>query len=191
MCGLHRAQGDEERRFLGLASKPMSMVSHGLASKPIARVCRFGPQNRQLRFGDLAHKITSTVSWFGPQNQVSYVLLVAPQNRREDEDGAIHAWRASSFLHLKASQARVSQSSLKSGGGTAQMVHVASSWMSHGDEAKDERISAIGCIRRFYLNFVIFIVLGHMGSLVIIFSTNRTPMIDGEDQAFSHPSPTP
>jgi hypothetical protein len=26
----------------------------------------FGPQNRQLRFGDLGHKITATVSWFGP-----------------------------------------------------------------------------------------------------------------------------
>jgi hypothetical protein len=24
VCGLHRAQGDEERRFLGLASKPWS-----------------------------------------------------------------------------------------------------------------------------------------------------------------------
>jgi hypothetical protein len=28
-----------------------------LASKPLARVSRFGPQNRQLRFNDLAHKI--------------------------------------------------------------------------------------------------------------------------------------
>jgi hypothetical protein len=26
VCGLHRAQGDEERRFLGLASKPWSTV---------------------------------------------------------------------------------------------------------------------------------------------------------------------
>jgi hypothetical protein len=54
--------------------------SCGLASKPLARVSRFGPQNRQLRVGDLAHKITVTVSWFGPQNQVSYGLSVAPQN---------------------------------------------------------------------------------------------------------------
>jgi hypothetical protein len=38
VCGLHRAQGDEERRFLGLASKPRSMVSPGLASKPVATV---------------------------------------------------------------------------------------------------------------------------------------------------------
>jgi hypothetical protein len=31
MCGLHRAQGDEERRFLGLNSKPRSAISSGLA----------------------------------------------------------------------------------------------------------------------------------------------------------------
>jgi hypothetical protein len=36
VCGLHRAQGDEERGFIGLASKPRSMVSPGLASKPVA-----------------------------------------------------------------------------------------------------------------------------------------------------------
>jgi hypothetical protein len=29
-----------------------------------------------------------TVSWFRPQNQVGYGLLVVPQNQREDEDGA-------------------------------------------------------------------------------------------------------
>jgi hypothetical protein len=65
MCGLHRAHGDEEREFLGWASKPRSKVcqwfclkttwtvSLGLASKSVARVFRFGPQNRQLRFGDM------------------------------------------------------------------------------------------------------------------------------------------
>jgi hypothetical protein len=36
VCGLHRAQGDEEREFLDLASKPRSTVSSGLASKPVA-----------------------------------------------------------------------------------------------------------------------------------------------------------
>jgi hypothetical protein len=51
-----------------------------LASKPLAQISQFGPQNRQLRFGDLAHKITVTVSLFGPQNQVGYGLSVAPQN---------------------------------------------------------------------------------------------------------------
>jgi hypothetical protein len=36
VCGLHRAQGDKEREFLGLASKPRLTVSLGLASKPVA-----------------------------------------------------------------------------------------------------------------------------------------------------------
>jgi hypothetical protein len=50
--------------------------SCGLASKPLARVSRFGHQNQHLWFGDLAHKITATVSLFGPQNQVGGGLLV-------------------------------------------------------------------------------------------------------------------
>jgi hypothetical protein len=50
--------------------------SCGLASKPLARVSWFEPQNRQLWFGDLAHKITMTVSWFGSQNQVGGGLSV-------------------------------------------------------------------------------------------------------------------
>jgi hypothetical protein len=44
------------------------------------RISRFGPQNRQLRFGDFGLKITTTVSWFGPQNQASDGLSIAPQN---------------------------------------------------------------------------------------------------------------
>jgi hypothetical protein len=36
VCGLHHAQGDEERVFLGLASKLRSTVSPGLTSKPVA-----------------------------------------------------------------------------------------------------------------------------------------------------------
>jgi hypothetical protein len=70
------------------------------------RVSQFGPQNRQLRFGDLGFKITATVSWFEPQNQVGYGLSVAAQNRWED-DGVGHASRSSGLLHLEASQARV------------------------------------------------------------------------------------
>jgi hypothetical protein len=65
--------------------------SCSLTSKPLAQVSQFGPQNQQLRFGNLAHKIAMMVSWFGPQNQVGYCLSVASQNQREDEDGAGHA----------------------------------------------------------------------------------------------------
>jgi hypothetical protein len=46
---------------------------------------RFGPQNRQLRFGDLGHKITAIVSWFGHQNHEGYGFSVTPQNWWEDE----------------------------------------------------------------------------------------------------------
>jgi hypothetical protein len=38
VCDLHRTQGDEEHEFLGLSSKPRSMVSPGLASKLVAMV---------------------------------------------------------------------------------------------------------------------------------------------------------
>jgi hypothetical protein len=71
------------------------------------------------------------------------------------------------------------------------MVHMVSSRRSCGDEAKDGWVDAMGCIRLFYPNFAVFIVLGHKGSLVISFPINRTPWVHGEDQAFSHPSPTP
>jgi hypothetical protein len=51
-----------------------------LASKALARVSQFEPQNQQLWFGDLAHKITVTAFWFSTQNQVRYGLSVVPQN---------------------------------------------------------------------------------------------------------------
>jgi hypothetical protein len=35
-CGVHCAQGDDGREFLGLESKPRSMVSPDLASKQVA-----------------------------------------------------------------------------------------------------------------------------------------------------------
>jgi hypothetical protein len=58
------------------------------------------------------------ISWFGPQNQAGYSLSVAPQNRWEDEDGAGHVSRSSGLLHVEASLVKVSQSDLKTGGGT-------------------------------------------------------------------------
>jgi hypothetical protein len=63
------------------------------------RVSQFGPQNRQLRFDDLVQKISVTVSWFAPQNQVSYGLSVVPHNQREDEDGIGHTSKSSGLLH--------------------------------------------------------------------------------------------
>jgi hypothetical protein len=122
---------------------------------------------------------------------VGYGLSVVAQNRRVDEDGARHASRSSGLLRLKVSLTRVSQSSLKTGGGTTQMVHVATSWRSRGDESEDGRVHAMGYIRLFYPNFAIFVVLGDKDSLVISFSIKRVPRVGREDPAFNHPSPTP
>jgi hypothetical protein len=65
---------------------------------------------------DLDLKITSTVSWFMPQNQADFNLSVAPQNRRR-EVGAGHASRSSGLLYVEASRVRVSQSYLRTSGG--------------------------------------------------------------------------
>jgi hypothetical protein len=110
------------------------------------------------------------VSWFGSQNQADYGLSVAPQNRREDEDDTRHMSRSSGLLHLEASQARVFQSVLKTGGGAVRMVHVASSRRSYEIEAEDERVDAIGYIRLFYPNFTVFIILGPKDILVLLSS---------------------
>jgi hypothetical protein len=76
----------------------------------------FEPQNRQLQFGDLGIKITVMVSWFGPQNQADFGLSIAPQNQQR-EVSAGHMLRSRGLLRVEASQARVSQSGLKTGGG--------------------------------------------------------------------------
>jgi hypothetical protein len=62
VCGLQCEQGGEEHGFLVSTSKPTSTVSLSLASKPLIQFSQFGPQTWQLRFGDLAHKITVAVS---------------------------------------------------------------------------------------------------------------------------------
>jgi hypothetical protein len=41
------------------------------------------------------------------------------------------------------------------------MVHMTLSRRSCGDKAEDGRIDVMGCIRVLYLNFVVFVVLGH------------------------------
>jgi hypothetical protein len=59
MCSLHRAQGDEQHMFLGLASKPRSTVSPSLASNPVATVLVVWPQNHSLKFSGLDLKTGS------------------------------------------------------------------------------------------------------------------------------------
>jgi hypothetical protein len=55
------------------------------------------------------------------------------------------------------------------------MMHVASSRRSRGDEVKDGRVDATGCIKLFYPNFTIFFVLDNKSSLVISFSYKKDP----------------
>jgi hypothetical protein len=54
---------------------------------------------------------------FWASKQVSFGLSVTPQNRRR-EVGVGHASRYSGLFHVEASLVRVSQSGLKTGGGT-------------------------------------------------------------------------
>jgi hypothetical protein len=59
-----------ETRSVGFLVEPQNQdlrFVSGLALKPVVRVSRFGPQNRQLWFCDLGLKITAMVSWFGPK----------------------------------------------------------------------------------------------------------------------------
>jgi hypothetical protein len=102
--------------FSSLASKLVVTVSPSLASKPVVDFL-VEPQNQggggfpclglktgSFWFGDLGLKITATVSWFGPQNQVGFSLLVAQQNRRNEVDAG-HASRSSALLRVEASLA--------------------------------------------------------------------------------------
>jgi hypothetical protein len=52
---------------------------------------------------------------------------------------------------------------------------MASSQRSRKDEAKAERVDAMGCIGLFYLYFTVFVVLGHRDILVFLSAPiNRT-----------------
>jgi hypothetical protein len=61
VCGLHRAQGDEERGFLGSASKPRSTVSPSLASKPLAMVMWFSLKTTHSGFPVWASKPAAAI----------------------------------------------------------------------------------------------------------------------------------
>jgi hypothetical protein len=89
------------------------------------------------------------------------------------------------------SLARVSQSSLKTGRAVVRMVHVESSQRSRGDKAKNGWVDAMGCIRLFEPNFVIFVVLDHKGSLVISFPINMTQGLVERIKHLAIPLPPP
>jgi hypothetical protein len=114
--------------FSSLTSKLVVTVSSGLTSKPAVSFL-VEPQNqggggffglglKNDNFGLVicASKSPLTVSWFVPQNQMSFGLSVAPQNQQREVD-VEHASISSCLLRVEASLARVSQSGLKIGGG--------------------------------------------------------------------------
>jgi hypothetical protein len=47
------------------------------------------------------------ISWFGPQDQLGYNLLVVPQNRWEDEDNIGYASRSSGLLGFPSLASRL------------------------------------------------------------------------------------
>jgi hypothetical protein len=102
--------------FFSLALKLVVTVSPGLASKSVVGFLVEAQNQGGGGFPGLGLKITMTISWFGPQNQVGFGLSVAPQNQRR-EVGVGHASRSSGLLHVKASLARIFQSGLKTDGG--------------------------------------------------------------------------
>jgi hypothetical protein len=110
-----------------------------------------------------------TVSWFRPQNQAGYGLSVAPQNQQEYEDDAGYASRSSGLLHLKASQVRIFQSGIKTGGGVAWIMHMSLLRRLRRVEAKDGWVDAMGCVGAFHPNFAVFYVLCHIGILIFVF----------------------
>jgi hypothetical protein len=88
VCTMHK-----EMRSAGFLVRPQNKGRRFLPVWPQnrwLRVSRFGPQNWQLRFGDMDIKIITTVSWFRPQNQAGYGLLAAPQNQQRIKT----AWNA-------------------------------------------------------------------------------------------------
>jgi hypothetical protein len=68
---------------------------------------------------------------------------------------------------MEESRARVSQSGLKTDGGAAQMVHVASLRRLRRVEAENGWVDATGYIGPFYPNFIVFYVLDRRGILLI------------------------
>jgi hypothetical protein len=74
VCGLHSAQGDEERGFLGLASKPRLTVSLDLTTKPVATILVVWPHNNSLCFPGLCLKTSSCSLVISPTKSLWWFL---------------------------------------------------------------------------------------------------------------------
>jgi hypothetical protein len=180
--GLHRAQGDDERMFLHLASKPRMTVSPSLASKPVDTVLVIWPQNHSLRFPGLGLRTGNCglVIW------------------------STKSWRRFLGLGLKTMWAMVCRLCHKTNGGikTAWDMHqdLAEAWCRwctwHHHRGHVEMKPKMDGSMRWHAwtllpNFVVFIVLDHRGRLVIRFPINRTPRAGREVSNSSIALPPP
>jgi hypothetical protein len=125
-----------------LASKLLGRVSWFDLKTKADGLSLFGLKTGDFGFLGLGLKTGSNGLMIWPQNHrdtilvwtskpSGYGLSVAPQKRREDEDGIGHASRSSGLLRLEASCARISQSGLTTSRGMTRMVHATSSRMLH------------------------------------------------------------
>jgi hypothetical protein len=77
------------------------------------------------------------------------------------------------LLHREASWARVSQFCHKTDEGATVGGARASSWRSHGSEAKDDRFDGVGCgvvkVAPNYPSLDVIFILAHRGILVFCF----------------------
>jgi hypothetical protein len=151
ICTLHK-----ETRSAGFLVWPLNQGRRFLPIWPQNWwfwVSRFGPQNHHDGFHSFDLKTGS------------YGLVIWASKLAPPFFGlGLKTKRA--MICLDASWAWVSQFDLKTGGGTAWLMHVASWWRSCGDEAEDGRVHVMGCIGLFCPNFVVFIILGPRGILV-------------------------
>jgi hypothetical protein len=94
VCGLHHVEGDEERGLIGLASKPRSTVSPGLASKSVATILLVWPQNHSFGFPDLGIKtgscglviwLTKSSRWFLGLGLKTMWAMVYQLHHKSDE----------------------------------------------------------------------------------------------------------
>jgi hypothetical protein len=79
-----------------------------------------------------------------------------------------HALRSNGLLRVKASQTRISQSDLKTGGGVVRMVQVSSSQRLRQCQVKDGCDDMMGYVGPCYSCLAIFFVLCSRGILVFL-----------------------
>jgi hypothetical protein len=163
--------------FSGLASKPVVTISPSLASKPVAWVSWFEPQNRWLGFPSLGLKTSSYGLVICASKLLRRFLGLTLKSKQatvcrlcHKTNGRATAWdmRWDLAACFTWKQVGIGFPNLASKLAEARrrVVHVAPSRRLHRVEAGDRLVDATGCIRLYYPYFTVFYVLGSKGSLV-------------------------